>query len=308
MLHAGPSGFQNAPITKSIMIMTGFFSVGASMMKIQNQLDFPDLASIILEYQPWRLVTSHFFFISPGELLFGLILIYYFRLFERQMGSAKFGGYTFSIFTLSSLLQIASHVLFSSVKFIPGPYSFIFASFILYYSQIPSTYRFRIAGISATDKLFTYILGLQLFFSNSPYSMYSSLCGIISGVIYQFDPLGLKRFRLPSFINNFCKKWILPLIQSPRRPQNRPIPLPNAASGRSAAIANLFQQQMPFGQGYSDQLLPRNAPFGGQVLQPPSDESIEMLTNMGFSRQAALEALARCDNNVEMATHILLDS
>jgi hypothetical protein len=32
-----------------------------------------------------------------------------------------------------------------------------------------------------------------------------------------------------------------------------------------------------------------------------------MLTNMGFSRQAVVQALQRCNNNVEMATHILLD-
>jgi len=314
MLHSGPSGFQNAPISKGLLVLTGFFSIGASVMRLHNQLDFADLNSIIYSYQPWRLITSHLFFSSPGELLFGLILIYFFRLFERQMGSAKFGGYLTVIFTLSTMVQIASYVLIPSARFTSGPYAFIFACFILYYSEIPSTYRFRIAGISATDKLFTYILGLQLLFSNSPHSMYSALCGILSGIIYKVDPLGLKRFRFPTFVNNFCKKWILPFIQSPRRPQStRPIPLPQSNTGRAAPAApNPFQQQQnAFGQGYSDQLLPGNSPFGfptGRAAQaPPSNESIEMLTSMGFSRQAVMDALARCNNNVEMATHILLD-
>jgi len=281
-------------------------------MRLHGQLDFPDLASIIYRYQPWRLITTHFFFTSPGELLFGLILIYYFRLFERQMGSAKFGGYTTVILTLSTLLQIASYVLFPFARFSPGPYSFIFASFILYYSEIPATYRFRVAGISATDKLFAYILGLQLLFSNSPQSTYAALSGIISGLIYKSEALGLKRFRLPGVINNFCKKFILPFVQSTHSPQTRPIPLPNNnTTGRAApAAVNPFQQQNVFGQGYSDQLLPGNSPFAfpnRQASAPPSNETIEMLTSMGFSRQAVVDALARCNNNVEMATHILLD-
>jgi len=309
MLHSGPSGFENAPITKSILLLTGFFSVATSVMRLHGQLDFSDLSSIIYKYQPWRLLTSHFFFSSPGELLFGLILIYYFRLFERQMGSAKFGGYTTVIFTLSTLLQIASYVLFPSARFTSGPYSFIFASFILYYSEIPSTYRFRIAGISATDKMFTYILGLQLLFSSSPQSMYSGLCGLLSGLIYKSKALGLQRFRLPPFINNFCKQFILPLVQSSHRPQTRPTPLPNN-TGRAPAVPNPFQQNA-FAQGYSDQLLPGNSPFGIPNAQafaaPPSNDSIEMLTSMGFSRQAVMDALARCNNNVELATNILLD-
>jgi membrane associated rhomboid family serine protease len=41
--------------------------------------------------QLWRLFTHHFVFNSMGETIFGLILLYQFRLFERQMGSKKFG-------------------------------------------------------------------------------------------------------------------------------------------------------------------------------------------------------------------------
>ena len=39
----------------------------------------------------WRLVTSSLCFTAPGEALFGLVLLYNFRVFERQRGSSKFG-------------------------------------------------------------------------------------------------------------------------------------------------------------------------------------------------------------------------
>lgn len=53
-------------------------------------MNIPDLNSILFNMQFWRLITSHLFFTSPGELLFGTLLIYYFRLLERQMGTEKF--------------------------------------------------------------------------------------------------------------------------------------------------------------------------------------------------------------------------
>ena len=38
----------------------------------------------------WKLVMSVFAFSSTPELLFGLFLLYYFRVFERQIGSNKY--------------------------------------------------------------------------------------------------------------------------------------------------------------------------------------------------------------------------
>lgn len=51
----------------------------------KTNLDFTNLI------QFWRLFSHHSFFQTLPEIMFGLLLIYHFRLFERQMGSAKFG-------------------------------------------------------------------------------------------------------------------------------------------------------------------------------------------------------------------------
>ena len=42
------------------------------------------------------------------------------------------------------------------------------------------------------------------------------------------------------------------------------------------------------------------------VSAPPSEESISMLTSMGFNRQDAVNALMRSDNNVAVAANNLL--
>ena len=38
----------------------------------------------------WRLLVTPLWFSSAGEVLFGLALLYTFRLFERQMGTLRF--------------------------------------------------------------------------------------------------------------------------------------------------------------------------------------------------------------------------
>mgnify|MGYP007117643300 FL=1 len=44
----------------------------------------------------------------------------------------------------------------------PGPYGLIFASFIPFYCDIPTTTRLRMFGVSFSDKSFVYIAGLQV--------------------------------------------------------------------------------------------------------------------------------------------------
>jgi membrane associated rhomboid family serine protease len=46
--------------------------------------------AIVKKYQFWRILTSPCVFASTPELVFGLFLIYYFRIFERQIGSNKY--------------------------------------------------------------------------------------------------------------------------------------------------------------------------------------------------------------------------
>jgi hypothetical protein len=70
--------------------------------------DSPDWVSPLFSMQSvyeklkiWRLVASLFAFSSTPELIFGAALLYYFRVFERQIGSNK---YAVSHFVLMDIL------------------------------------------------------------------------------------------------------------------------------------------------------------------------------------------------------------
>jgi hypothetical protein len=81
----------NAPMSKALVLVCGGSSILFSVLNVKSRLALVDLyTNVLSKYEVWRLFTTHLFFNTPGELLFGLLLLYHFRLFERQMGTLKF--------------------------------------------------------------------------------------------------------------------------------------------------------------------------------------------------------------------------
>eukprot|EP00003_Mantamonas_plastica_P017418 TRINITY_DN2890_c0_g1_i1.p1 TRINITY_DN2890_c0_g1~~TRINITY_DN2890_c0_g1_i1.p1 ORF type:complete len:319 (+),score=69.50 TRINITY_DN2890_c0_g1_i1:98-958(+) len=240
MMNAGPSGFDHAPVTKGLVLATGFSSLFVSLTKTHHLVALKMVPNILPGLQLWRLITSHFTFTTPAEILFGMLLLYNFRCFERQMGSRRFGAFTLSTLLISTLIQIAFLAIQPSLSFLsPGQYGMIFAMFVLFNRDIPKTHRFRVFGVTLTDKVFTYLLGLQLLLSNSPQSLFAALSGIIAGVLYRSDSIGLRnRFSdLPDPIVNFFRRFCLPLIQSsPSQQQQRN--MVNPFSGQGHVMGN----------------------------------------------------------------------
>lgn len=68
------------------------------ILLLQNQVIFRG-------WQLWRLFPASVAFHSLPELLFGLYLIYFFRLFERQLGSNKFSVSRIASLFLTGLRQ-----------------------------------------------------------------------------------------------------------------------------------------------------------------------------------------------------------
>lgn len=106
-MNAGPSGFHNAPVTKGIVLACGLASVligtqgGARALSLSYQ-------KFVQKQQLWRLLTSPWVFSSTPEVLFGLYLVYFFRVFERQIGSNKYLFYVFFSTTTSTILEVAA--------------------------------------------------------------------------------------------------------------------------------------------------------------------------------------------------------
>ncbi|KAL6059273.1 Rhomboid-like protein 20 [Balamuthia mandrillaris] len=346
MRTATLSGFRNAPVSKALLIGTAGASILVSIAGVRSRFVLDNLQENLISLQWWRLFTHKFFFSNPGELLLGLILIYYFRLFERQMGSSKFGAFVVLSTFISFLLELSYLVLFGRINspYISGPYGFIFACVVLFYYYVPVSSSFPFFGVTMTDKTLTYLLVIQLMMSNMPLSGVAGLCGLASGLAYCSNTLRLSSFQLPSLLTRFCKRFLLPFLQSsPSTTRNnrarRLQPTPFGGRGNGAGAAAMYGG-VGDGRGgaTTDQLIPnmndlwaqavaRNiaasapphlqggAAAGGSSTNnsglydegEPSPEDVEQLMSMGFDRNRVIRALRSSGGDLQMATSLLLE-
>lgn len=139
--------------------------------------------------------THAFVFRHPGELLFGAALAYYFRLFERQQGTGRYGAFAVFVSAVGYGLQTVA----GSVAHRPsssGLYPLIFANLVSFVLDVPPLHKFSVFGLTMTDKAFIYLGGLQLLLSSGQRSVTAGVCGVMAGLVYRSDLLGLCSWRV----------------------------------------------------------------------------------------------------------------
>ncbi|CAM6119784.1 unnamed protein product [Calypogeia fissa] len=309
-MNAGPSGFQNAAVTKGIVIVCAVVSLlvgtqgGARACSLSYQAIFRKL-------QLWRFITSNFVFSTSPELIFGLYLIYFFRVFERQLGSNKYSIYVLFTTALTTFLEVVALAAIrgtslpdptsSGISLSPGPYGLVFASFIPFFFDIPVSTRFRVFGITFSDKSFVYLAGLQLLLSSWKRSLIPGLCGILAGLTYRSNILGVRRMKFPEGLASGAAKLFQPLLASVASSTTAATPHSVRAPGTREA-ANQTQIGRPYEARFAA------PPTALAPVLPPSEDSISILVGMGFDRNMALQALARSRNDLMVATNLLLEA
>ncbi|XP_047324433.1 rhomboid-like protein 20 [Impatiens glandulifera] len=297
-MNGGPSGFNNAPITRTFIIGCALFTILFGIQGRSNKLGL-SYQDIFKQLRPWKLLASIFAFSSTPELMFGLYLLYYFRVFERQIGSNKysvfilfsiFGSLLFEVLTLA-LLRGSSLNMISS-----GPYGVLFSSFVPFFLDIPVSTRFRVFGLHFSDKSFIYLAGIQLLLSSWKKSIVPGICGILVGSLYRLNILGIRRLKSPDFIASFFSRLSFSSTGS----------TPSAAPSRHV-LGNLppytHRQAQSNNNNYQEVSSSSSAP-----TIEPTEESIATLVSMGFDMNHARQALVQAGNDVNAATNILLEA
>ncbi|CAN8287027.1 unnamed protein product [Cochlearia groenlandica] len=285
MNGGGPSGFNNAPVTKALVVTSFVFTLFFGIRGGSSKLGLSYL-DVFEKFRIWKLIISAFAFSSIPELLFGLYLLYYFRVFERQMGSNKYSVFILFSASVSLILQI---ILLSLLKdptanlVTSGPYALIFASFVPFCLDIPVSKRFHVFGIHISDKSFIYLAGVQLLLSSWKRTIVLGMCGVIAGSLYRLNIFGIRKAKLPEFIASLFSRFSLPSLSSHSQAPRRTSP-------------NLVRQAV---RSYQ-------APIPTSI--EPSEEAIATLVSMGFDQNAARQALVHARNDVNAATNILLES
>ncbi|KAJ4706671.1 ubiquitin-associated domain-containing protein 2 [Melia azedarach] len=288
-MNGGPSGFNNAPVTRAFVIASALFTVFFGIQGRFNKLGL-SYQDIFTNFRLWKLIVSGFAFSSAPELMFGLYLLYYFRVFERQIGSNKYSVFILFSVTVSFLFEVLALSLLKdpAVNLTSGPYGLIFASFVPFYFDIPVSTRFRVFGVRFSDKSFIYLAGLQLLLSSWKRSILPGICGILAGSLYRLNIFCIRKAKFPEFVTSFFSRLSLPSIGSP----------PGASS------RNILGSVPSYPGRQTERNYPSPIP---STIEPPED-SIAMLVSMGFDRNSARQALVQARNDINVATNILLEA
>ncbi|KAM1333273.1 hypothetical protein ACFX2I_009220 [Malus domestica] len=286
-MNGGPSGFHNAPVTRAFVIASGLFTVFFGIQGRSSKLGLSYL-DIFGKFRLWKLIVSIFAFSSTPELMFGLYLLYYFRVFERQIGSNKYSVFILYTVTVSLLFEILALAILKdpAVNLVTsGPYGLIFASFVPFFFDIPVSTRFRVFGVRFSDKSFIYLAGLQLLLSSWKRSILPGIFGIICGSLYHLNVFCIRKAKFPEFIASFLSRLSWPSMGTPPAAPSR----------------NVVGNAPPFTAPQ------RNIPSSMSATEPTED-SIATLVSMGFDRNSARQALVQARNDITVATNILLEA
>ncbi|CAE6487379.1 unnamed protein product [Rhizoctonia solani] len=198
------SGFQNAPITKGLMIATGALSLIVGLADARHYFHLQLSPHISRDHQYWRLLTNQLAFINSSELLLGQIMFYNVAVgIERTFGSHKYFSFLVAAALVSTLLNFSSLLALYrfGLNYIPaGPVAIIFAILYQYERIVPSAYNFRILGITMSNKTFTYLTAFPIIISHMPGSILVALTGLATGALYRSDITNLKSYRAPPWV------------------------------------------------------------------------------------------------------------
>lgn len=150
--------------------------------------------------------------------------------------------------------------------------------------------------------------------------------GVISGIIYRKLELG-KIIQIPGLVGSICYSTLGRLLDSPP-PSDLQKPLGATLEVQRQQQVEILEQQMawahlqqrrphvgnPFGLGLFrnrnnenlDQQQNFNEARAPAPAPPASEEQVQQLVEMGFQRERVMRALQQTDNDLTMATNVLL--
>ena len=307
-----PSPAVNAPVSKLTTCGAAFASVFAQALHARASLALTPRG--LRRGEAWRFLTHNAVFATPGEALFGVYLLYHFRVFERQRGSRRYGVFVTSVLTLATAAQAALIPLARALghrwtrePFASGPHALVWAHLVPYALDVPSTNHFVIFGVRMSDKVFVYLAAAQLAMSRGASAWIPSACGLLASAAFHAGLFGLRRWDPPRWMVELAQRTVGRLLDASggarRGPIVRTAPARNAGDGFGRAPTRERERERGFG----------NALGGGPggFYEPPSGpataEAVETLRSMGFDEGEARRALAMGNNNLEIATNILLE-
>lgn len=336
-----PFGFYNAPVSKALIAITGAASALNILLPALKISKNVVLFNHFHNSQVFCAITRNFYYSNVKNLVFGSILLYSFRMFEHRYGSTKFANHLIASSLIRAGIQYATLTIMANADVKPGeiptgPFGIIFSLFVPFFLSVPATGSSNFFGlIPVTGKLLTYIIGLQMLLLSRG-ALVSGISGLAAGVVCHFNIFYVQRWlKLPDSISNLAGRIFGAFFRSSAPANEGRIHGATLEIQRQQRMDELDRQYWRLqegltrrptfidnnqvvrraGHGYPDVLVGHPdmvvGDDGGQrATQQPttevSEEQVQRLIEMGFTRQAVLQALTASNNDMAVAMNILL--
>jgi len=216
--------FENAPVSKGIMLWLAAVSVLSGIFDIKYYFHLQLVPHISAHHQYWRLLTHHLACQSFSHLLVTELLIYNVGIqIERFFGSVKFASFITVSALVATVVEFGSLFLLNNLglNVIPAsPIALLFSVLYQFSRIVPAIYHFRIFGLEFNNKSFTYLLAAQIAFSTIPGSLVAAASGVVTGQLYRADIFNLKTYQLPPRLTHLSSR-IAPYVIGSTRPPRR---------------------------------------------------------------------------------------
>lgn len=281
-----------------------------------------------------------------GSLLIYYFRIFERRYGSRKFASFLLAASAVATLLEFASIYTLRHFEVPLSAFPSGPYALVFSFFVNYLLDIPRVAQSYVLGVPVTGKTLTYLLGLQVL-STSKETAVCGLCSLVAGIVCRWNMLWVSSLlRVPGWVARLCGAtvgWLL--CSSPPREEpfmgatldiqrqqqaemlERQLLLQHARGHASrtpphlaAAAMGMSRQHMA--QGYAERLVPSlddpdawNNVLNSEVYESrnnvpnghSTEEQVQTLVDMGFERQNVLRALRNSNNDVHLATTLLLN-
>lgn len=288
--------FENTPVSLSLLGCLATLKT-ASLFPPFSDSDILhyDVTRVLHHGEWWRILSSKLVFLETRDCLSCALLMFHFRSIERRFGSRTFLNHLIGHFVLTCSLEYLFIRLLSSFlpEYLPdvipsGPFFVVYPLLQWFVREFPSLPKGSPSSDTplVTPLFIVTIMAIDLFFA--PSKIYFCLGStLLAGALFAENFCEIKRLiRLP--------RWLFP---------RKSCEVNTRKMGASVEIQRAMQAEFLEQQMIYNSRIYRN----NRNSSPPPEELISQLTEMGFSRDNAIQALQSTNNNVQMATNILLN-
>uniref|UniRef100_A0A7R9WP76 UBA domain-containing protein n=1 Tax=Craspedostauros australis TaxID=1486917 RepID=A0A7R9WP76_9STRA len=298
--------FLGAPATKVSMLILLFLNVLSHSSGGTSSGSGHIASTMHRSFHGFRwsdFLTSKFLYASTAQFITGVLcMATHLRRLEREFGSEKFVVFLGFVTAFTICMEVLGLVVLDIVP--PrynGAFSWLGAALFMMERYTPrmNPNFVSVLGFAFSEKILSYIFSIYIICSGGMTTIVPAAMGAAGAAAF----VTLPSFRLPSFVTKLGANLFSFVTDDP--PSVYAPLVQNHVGGRNRTATDAFGMAVN-NNNNNNNIAHRRRPAAPIAPVGPSEDAIQQLTSMGFSRENVVRALERSGNSVERAADQLL--